>query len=87
MNGDETKRITDAERTAVYTLVAISLFLTVRILSTPSTIGLGQNSTTSVSANLTNTKKIEDVFAPIRMIVHTDKRIYLTQNAGNHAKA
>lgn len=63
----------------LYTLVAISLFLTVRILSTPSTIGLGQNSTTSVSANLTNTKKIEDVFAPIRMIVHTDKRIYLTQ--------
>ncbi len=64
----------------LYTLVAISLFLTVRILSTPSTFGLGQNSTTSVSANLTNTKKIEDVFAPIRMIVHTDKRIYLTQN-------
>jgi regulatory protein YycH of two-component signal transduction system YycFG len=64
----------------LYTLVAISLFLTVRILSTPSTIGLSQNSTTSVSANLTNTKKIEDVFAPIRMIVHTDKRIYLTQN-------
>lgn len=63
----------------LYTLVAISLFLTVRILSTPSTIGLSQNSTTSVSANLTNTKKIEDVFAPIRMIVHTDKRIYLTQ--------
>jgi regulatory protein YycH of two-component signal transduction system YycFG len=61
-------------------LVAISLFLTVRILSTPSTSGLSQNSTTSVSANLTNTKKIEDVFAPIRMIVHTDKRIYLTQN-------
>lgn len=64
----------------LYTLVAISLFLTVRILSTPSTSGLSQNSTTSVSANLTNTKKIEDVFAPIRMIVHTDKRIYLTQN-------
>ena len=64
----------------LYTLVAVSLFLTVRILSTPSAIGLGQNSTTSVSANLTNTKKIEDVFAPIRMIVHTDKRIYLTQN-------
>ena len=64
----------------LYTLVAISLFLTVRILSTPSTVGLSQNSTTSVSANLTNTKKIEDVFAPIRMIVHTDKRIYLTQN-------
>ena len=63
----------------LYTLVAVSLFLTVRILSTPSAIGLGQNSTTSVSANLTNTKKIEDVFAPIRMIVHTDKRIYLTQ--------
>ncbi|CZR05274.1 YycH family regulatory protein [Trichococcus collinsii] len=63
----------------LYTLVAISLFLTVRILSTPSTIGLSQNSTTAVSANLTNTKKIEDVFAPIRMIVHTDKRIYLTQ--------
>ena len=63
----------------LYTLVAISLFLTVRILSTPSTVGLSQNSTTSVSANLTNTKKIEDVFAPIRMIIHTDKRIYLTQ--------
>ncbi|WP_319996321.1 two-component system activity regulator YycH [Trichococcus shcherbakoviae] len=63
----------------LYTLVAISLFLTVRILSTPSAIGLGQNSTTSVSANLTNTKKIEDVFAPVRMIVHTDKRTYLTQ--------
>ena len=63
----------------LYTLVAISLFLTVRILSTPSTVGLSQNSTTSVSANLTNTKKVEDVFAPIRMIVHTDKRIYLTQ--------
>ena len=63
----------------LYTLVAISLFLTVRILSTPSTVGLGQNSTTSVSANLTNTKKIEDVFAPIRMIIHTDRRIYLTQ--------
>lgn len=63
----------------LYTLVAISLFLTVRILSTPSSVGLSQNSTTSVSANLTNTKKIEDVFAPIRMIVHTDKRIYLTQ--------
>ncbi|OUL08390.1 hypothetical protein B0533_09925 [Sedimentibacter sp. SX930] len=63
----------------LYTLVAVSLFLTVRILSTPSTSGLGQNSTTSVSANLTNTKKIEDVFAPIRMIVHTDKRLYLTQ--------
>ena len=64
----------------LYTLVAISLFLTVRILSTPSTVGLGQSSTTSVSANLTNTKKIEDVFAPIRMIIHTDKRIYLTQS-------
>lgn len=63
----------------LYTLVAISLFLTVRILSTPSTVGLSQNSTTSVSANLTNTKKIEDVFAPIRMIIHTDRRIYLTQ--------
>ena len=63
----------------LYTLVAVSLFLTIRILSTPSTAGLSQNSTTSVSANLTNTKKIEDVFAPIRMIVHTDKRIYLTQ--------
>ncbi|MGA9517388.1 MAG: two-component system activity regulator YycH [Trichococcus sp.] len=63
----------------LYTLVAVSLFLTVRILSTPSASGLGQNSTTSVSANLTNTKKIEDVFAPIRMIVHTDKRLYLTQ--------
>ena len=63
----------------LYTLVAISLFLTVRILSTPSTVGLSQNSTTSVSANLTNTKKVEDVFAPIRMIVHTDKRMYLTQ--------
>ena len=63
----------------LYTLVAISLFLTVRILSTPSTVGLSQNSTTSVSANLTNTKKVEDVFAPIRMIIHTDKRIYLTQ--------
>ncbi|MFZ2271974.1 MAG: two-component system activity regulator YycH, partial [Trichococcus flocculiformis] len=49
------------------------------ILSTPSTVGLSQNSTTSVSANLTNTKKVEDVFAPIRMIIHTDKRIYLTQ--------
>ncbi|CZQ89031.1 YycH family regulatory protein [Trichococcus ilyis] len=66
----------------LYTLVAISLFLTVRILSTPSTMGLSQNSATSVSANLTNTKKIEDVFAPIRMIVHTDKRIYLTQAPG-----
>ncbi|MFY9901149.1 MAG: two-component system activity regulator YycH [Trichococcus sp.] len=64
----------------LYTLVAVSLFLTVRILSTPSAIGLGQNSTTAVSANLTNTKKIEDVFAPIRMIIHTDKRIYLTQS-------
>ena len=63
----------------LYTLVAISLFLTVRILSTPSTVGLSQNSTTSVSANLTNTKKVEDVFAPIRMIIHTDRRIYLTQ--------
>ena len=63
----------------LYTLVAVSLFLTVRILSTPSASGLGQNSTPSVSANLTNTKKIEDVFAPIRMIVHTDKRMYLTQ--------
>ena len=63
----------------LYTLVAISLFLTVRILSTPSTVGLSQNSGTSVSANLTNTKKVEDVFAPIRMIVHTDKRMYLTQ--------
>ena len=63
----------------LYTLVAVSLFLTVRILSTPSASGLGQNSTPSVSANLTNTKKIEDVFAPIRMIIHTDKRIYLTQ--------
>lgn len=63
----------------LYTLVAISLFLTVRILSTPSTVGLSQNSTTSVSANLTNTKKVEDVFAPIRMIIHTDKRMYLTQ--------
>ena len=63
----------------LYTLVAISLFLTVRILSTPSTVGLSQNSATSVSANLTNTKKVEDVFAPIRMIIHTDKRIYLTQ--------
>lgn len=63
----------------LYTLVAVSLFLTVRILSTPSASGLGQNSTPSVSANLTNTKKIEDVFAPIRMIVHTDKRLYLTQ--------
>lgn len=63
----------------LYTLVAVSLFLTIRILSTPSTAGLSQNSTTSVSANLTNTKKIEDVFAPIRLIVHTDKRIYLTQ--------
>jgi len=66
----------------LYTLVAISLFLTVRILSTPSASGLGQNSTTSVSANLTNTKKVEDVFAPIRMIVHTDKRLYLTQTPG-----
>ena len=55
----------------LYTLVAISLFLTVRILSTPSTVGLSQNSATSVSANLTNTKKVEDVFAPIRMIVQT----------------
>ena len=63
----------------LYTLVAISLFLTVRILSTPSTVGLSQNSGTSVSANLTNTKKVEDVFAPIRMIVHTDKRMYLMQ--------
>ena len=63
----------------LYTLVAISLFLTVRILSTPSTVGLSQNSATSVSANLTNTKKVEDVFAQIRMIVHTDKRMYLTQ--------
>lgn len=63
----------------LYTLVAISLFLTVRILSTPSTVGLSQNSASSVSANLTNTKKVEDVFAPIRMIVHTDKRMYLTQ--------
>ncbi len=63
----------------LYTLVAVSLFLTVRILSTPTAVGLGQNSTTSVSANLTNTKKIEDVFAPVRLIVHTDKRIYLTQ--------
>ena len=63
----------------LYTLVAISLFLTVRILSTPSTVGLSQNSATSVSANLTNTKKVEDVFAPLRMIVHTDKRMYLTQ--------
>ena len=63
----------------LYTLVAISLFITVRILSTPSTVGLSQNSATSVSANLTNTKKVEDVFAPIRMIVHTDKRMYLTQ--------
>ena len=63
----------------LYTLVAISLFLTVRILSTPSTVGLSQNSATSVSANLTNTKNVEDVFAPIRMIVHTDKRMYLTQ--------
>ena len=63
----------------LYTLVAISLFLTVRILSTPSTVGLSQNSATSVSANQTNTKKVEDVFAPIRMIIHTDKRIYLTQ--------
>lgn len=63
----------------LYTLVAVSLFLTVRILSTPTAVGLGQNSTASVSANLTNTKKIEDVFAPIRLIVHTDKRIYLTQ--------
>ena len=63
----------------LYTLVAISLFLTVRILCTPSTVGLSQNSPTSVSANLTNTKKVEDVFAPIRMIVHTDKRMYLTQ--------
>ena len=63
----------------LYTLVAISLFLTVRILCTPSTVGLSQNSATSVSANLTNTKKVEDVFAPIRMIVHTDKRMYLTQ--------
>lgn len=63
----------------LYTLVAISLFLTVRILSTPSTVGLSQNSATLVSANLTNTKKVEDVFAPIRMIVHTDKRMYLTQ--------
>lgn len=63
----------------LYTLVAISLFLTVRILSTPSTVGLSQNSATSVSANLTNTKKVEDVFAPIRMIVHTDKSMYLTQ--------
>ncbi|MFZ2848490.1 MAG: two-component system activity regulator YycH [Trichococcus flocculiformis] len=63
----------------LYTLVAISLFLTVRILSTPSTVGLSQNSATSVSANLTNTKKVEDVFAPIRMIVHKDKRMYLTQ--------
>lgn len=63
----------------LYTLVAISLFLTVRILSTPSTVGLSQNSATSVSANLTNTKNVKDVFAPIRMIVHTDKRMYLTQ--------
>lgn len=66
----------------LYTLVAISLFLTVRILSTPSASGLGQNSTAPVSANLTNTKKVEDVFAPIRMIVHTDKRLYLTQTPG-----
>ena len=63
----------------LYTLVAISLFLTVRILSTPSTVGLSQNSAPSVFANLTNTKKVADVFAPIRMIVHTDKRMYLTQ--------
>lgn len=68
----------------LYTLVAISLFLTVMILSTPSTSGLSQNSTTSVSANLTNTKKIEDVFAPIRIYRPYGQAHLLDAKSGNN---
>ena len=66
----------------LYILVAISLILTGRILSTPGTLSNSQNAgTTAPAASLTNTKNVEDVFAPTYMTVHTEQDVYLSQDA------
>ncbi|CZQ88846.1 regulatory protein yych [Trichococcus palustris] len=65
----------------LYILVAISLFLTSRILSNPGTLSNSQNTgTTAPTASLTNTKNVEDVFAPTYMTMHTDQKVYLSQD-------
>ena len=66
----------------LYILVAISLILTGRILSTPGTLSNSQNAGTNApAASLTNTKNVEDVFAPTYMTVHTEQNVYLSQDA------
>lgn len=65
----------------LYILVAISLFLTGRILSTPGTLSNSQNTgTTAPTASLINTKNVADVFAPTYMTMHTDQKVYLSQD-------
>lgn len=65
----------------LYILVAISLILTGRILSTPGTPSNSQNTGTAApTASLTNTKNVEDVFAPTYLTVHTDQDVYLSQD-------
>lgn len=66
----------------LYTLVAISLILTSRILSTPGTLTNNQSTgtTTTTTTGQTNTKNLEDVFAPTHMIVHMEEAVYFSQN-------
>lgn len=65
----------------LYVLVALSLFLTWRILASPSqTLNVQTVTPSAQNSTLSTTKNVEDVFAPSQMAVHTDTHTYLTQN-------
>lgn len=65
----------------LYVLVSLSLFLTWRILASPSQrLNLQPVAPTVQNPNISTTKNLEEVFVPNQMAVHTDTRTYITKD-------
>lgn len=65
----------------LYTLVAISLFLTWRILSVPSGAANIQSiAPTQSTTSISNVKNIDDMFAPHRLTFHTQLNTFVSQD-------
>lgn len=68
----------------LFALVALSLFLTYRILSSPSkplgSEGLARPTSPSESQSVVSTKGVEDVFVPHQLVLHMQSDIFLSQD-------
>lgn len=65
----------------LYILVAMSLFLTWRILAIPShTVSLPTITPAAQNTSVSSAKNIEDMFIPSQLAVHTETNTYITQD-------